>query len=283
VVVLVVLVLLAVPVLITQATVAPNWKDAYENMHDRTKVLEQTNRQYQLVAQLEQARARQAQQLADQTDADRLREVARLTEQVQQKDAKIRELSQQLNDIGAQLTQISLTLKKQVARNEQLAADLDASRKKTLRLDEQIRQLDEQLAERDIDIGRLERTVQFMRDSLGEKERQIEDLREKLRKAGPAVAEGPDEGVGVVERPVPGEGPKIRGTIVAVDEDVASINIGSAQDVAKDMEFIVYRGDEFVCFLRIQQVGTNVAAGVVAEKRLTPMQGDKVMARQVQP
>ena len=59
-------------------------------------------------------------------------------------------------------------------------------------------------------------------------------------------------------------------------DGVASINIGRAKGVRKNMMLKVYRGGHFVAHLRIDMVETNTSAGVVLDKRLDVVQGDKV-------
>jgi uncharacterized phage infection (PIP) family protein YhgE len=70
--------------------------------------------------------------------------------------------------------------------------------------------------------------------------------------------------------------PGIAGTVTAVSGNLASVNVGSAHGVKEGMRLIVYRGDQFVGHLKVEQVEVNEAAGMVINKRLDPIQGDRV-------
>jgi hypothetical protein len=45
------------------------------------------------------------------------------------------------------------------------------------------------------------------------------------------------------------------------------------------MQLIIYRGSEYVAKLRVDQVDVGQSAGIVSDKRLDPLQGDKVTDR----
>ena len=64
-------------------------------------------------------------------------------------------------------------------------------------------------------------------------------------------------------------------SLSAVKVNLASLNVGSASGVKKDMVFIIYRGAEFVAHLRIADVGTTTCAGEVYEAVKDVRVGDK--------
>ena len=67
--------------------------------------------------------------------------------------------------------------------------------------------------------------------------------------------------------------------MVAVSNDVVSINIGSAGGIKPGMRLIIYRENKFVANLRIAEVDINEAVGIISDKKQDPVQGDKVMAK----
>ena len=69
---------------------------------------------------------------------------------------------------------------------------------------------------------------------------------------------------------------KISGTVTAISDNLASVNVGSAHGVKKGMKLILFRGDQFVGHLKVEQVRINECAGMVMNKQLDPMQGDRV-------
>jgi len=92
------------------------------------------------------------------------------------------------------------------------------------------------------------------------------ELLEEAKAGGPATAAGKPE--------MPA--PSITGTVDSVRGDLVGINIGAAKGIKPGMKLIVYRGTNFVAHLRVQEVDVNQAAGVLTDKQLDPMPGDKV-------
>ena len=76
---------------------------------------------------------------------------------------------------------------------------------------------------------------------------------------------------------------EIVGTITAVSQDVASINIGSAHGVVKGMKMTIYRGGMYVGTIRIEDVKPRVSAGIITQANLPPVKGDKVASRMSDP
>jgi seryl-tRNA synthetase len=70
----------------------------------------------------------------------------------------------------------------------------------------------------------------------------------------------------------------LQGLVTAVDlkNSVASISIGAADGVKKDMRFHVTRGDEFLCDIIIIDVDAEEAVGVLELVQQQPKVGDKV-------
>ena len=82
----------------------------------------------------------------------------------------------------------------------------------------------------------------------------------------------------VVERDVPAS-IRLVGTILAVREGVASINVGSARGVKRGMKMVVHRGEMLIGYLRIDEVSVQEAAGVITDNKIPAATGDKVFTQ----
>ena len=70
--------------------------------------------------------------------------------------------------------------------------------------------------------------------------------------------------------------PKIVGKIVAIRNDIASIDVGSAQGVRENMRMVITHNARFVGYLEIYEVDPGAAAGIVKDKQVEPQVGDTV-------
>jgi hypothetical protein len=68
----------------------------------------------------------------------------------------------------------------------------------------------------------------------------------------------------------------IRGQVTELRGDLATISVGSSDGVAEGMLFVIYRGFDYVCDLRVSKVEPNMAAGVILNASTDPRVGDSV-------
>jgi hypothetical protein len=68
----------------------------------------------------------------------------------------------------------------------------------------------------------------------------------------------------------------IRGRIVEVDGNLASISVGSADGVQSGTVFVIYRGQEYVGDMEVTDVEPNLSAGRIIRSRSTPRPSDQV-------
>lgn len=66
----------------------------------------------------------------------------------------------------------------------------------------------------------------------------------------------------------------LKGLITELNESMATLSLGTADGVKKDMVFHVTRGDSFVCDIVITSIDINKSAGVVELKQREPQVGD---------
>lgn len=73
---------------------------------------------------------------------------------------------------------------------------------------------------------------------------------------------------------------RITGTITAIKDNLASVNIGSSSGLKKGMKLIIYRGADFVGKLKLENVDVSEAAGILMDGNLlAPLKGDKVTTK----
>ncbi len=265
--------LMVVPVFVAQATVPENWRQHYLNEREAKQAAEATSRQYQIaamnasteIASLRSAMAQDKEQLQA-----RLAEANR---KLKSKDLEMANLSASYQQLASSYERAQQALDKEIAFRNSVVDQRDQCRE---RLDDVIgknRQLNERLVTVEGQRERLLKQDRLRLEKIAELEQEIGDLQVRVDDllAGRAVADGTGAGA-----PAPGEGPEITGTITAVSDGLASINVGSAQGVEKGMKLMVYRGASFVAYLRVEEVQVDRAAGVLTDQQVEPTRGDKV-------
>jgi len=68
----------------------------------------------------------------------------------------------------------------------------------------------------------------------------------------------------------------VRGRITEIDGKYASVSVGSADGVKKDMVFVIYRGPDYVGELTISEVEPETAAGRISRSVVVPQVNDMV-------
>lgn len=268
VVILVLMVLIAVPVFITQATVPASWKTAYGKQAGRIKVLEMQAAHIQLA--LRQANALADKRLAELTDlrTANTTEVNDLKADLRSAKLAYVSLDKDLKDIRLDLMRLQATLKGEVERRFLLAGQLDKARTENKELSIETRQLEDESQESEAKSQRLDKVIKVYIEQLAGAQEEIKELQEMIAGGG----------TGKTKRVIVATA-RIEGTITTILGDLAGINIGSAKGMKSNMVLIVYRGSEFVARLRVQEVEIDEAAGTIFDKRLNPIKGDKVTTR----
>jgi len=273
-VLLVVLVLPTSVVIIQQASQLPTYMDAYARRGTQIENINQANRHLQLALKQAQDQGKRSAADAQAALAEKRTVQERLQAQINDLVAEKLGMAAKLAEFTTAYQGLSESLKMEIAGRDRLRGELDVSRAQTNKLKDHVNQLNAALRDKEVAIARLERTVQKFREDIAIKEKEIIALQKVVETMGrPAAATG-ELGSGV--KP---DVPKIQGTITAIDNDVASINIGAAKGIKKGMRLIVFRDGDFVSFLQIELVDLNSAAGVLVNKRLEPRQNDKVKTR----
>ncbi len=266
VVVLVALVLFASGPFIQQAVTGPNWKQACQEQKQRAEVAEVSNRNNMLNAQTYQRLYEDAQGKIGAKGQEYLAQIAG-------KDVEISRLTGQLADRAGEVRKLAAfnealekDVEAQIALTKDVLAQLESKRVENGKLSDQLRQAQHTIKEEQTNREILSRSVKVLQEQIVQKDTQIAELTDQLASGGAKVG---------TARPAVTKGVKIDGTITAVKNDLASLNIGSASGVEKDMEFIIYRGENFVAHLRIADVGVADSTGIILNKRQELKVGDK--------
>lgn len=132
--------------------------------------------------------------------------------------------------------------------------------------------LQEALAEQD----RLNKSLGIVRQQKQNQKVVIVELTSKLNSLKSQLR---SKGINPEASKEPVDPGQITGTVVAVADGIASINIGSANGVKKNMRFIIYRGNQYVGRIKIESVRVDQAAGIVLDSNRTPIEGDRIVNR----
>jgi len=265
---LVVTSLVAAVVFINLATVPQNWRDKYnreEKAHSLLKAKSQgqdeinsqlssdlNNLRKSLAEQKTKAQAQQAMLIADK---------GRLNLVIADLNRKLAASATTPRDAGKAATEY---LYKQ---QQALKAAWDAESKAKLKMIE----LESQLLAEQAKNKRLEKALRVTQEKAQSQKDMITRLNDRLGELEVLKESKPGQ---TLSAPLPAT--KLTGTISDVNDNLASVNIGSAQGLKAGMKLIVYRGDQFVGHLKIETVGASESAGVIVSRRLAPQRGDKV-------
>jgi len=278
VVVVFVLSLLACAVFLQKVVTDANWKSAYYSQVRRANTNAAEARNHMLAEQ----NWRNLYTSVRDNVADLER---RLQNNLDSKNAEIRrlmvqnaEFQGQLKVLGAQLDGLEKTLGMQIAQNKTLTDQLDKLRDERDQTAQQLIRARDQITEQQVQIEQLLAARRVLEERIAQLEQEIRDKDKRIseleRQGGTGAAAGAP---GAPSAPVPKT--KIEGTVTAVKVDLASLNVGSADGVAKGMVFIIYRGAEFVAHLRVADVGTGTCAGVIYEAQRDVQVGDKATTK----
>ncbi len=271
-VLLAVVALLVTPIFITQATVPANYRLAYEKEVQETNAALQTSRQYQLAAANARDQLARLQQATSENKAELQRRLADLQRKLDAKQIEVASLTGKIDGVQQSLERLEIAYNKEIEYRNTLVTQLKDARESLDKLTAQNRQLSDTLRSTQSQVVRLRKALQMQEEIVAEKEAEIRELVgkvEDLKRTGATASTGTDDGG--VSAPA-----NVSGKITAVRNGLASINIGSAQGVKEGMKLMVYRGDNFVSYLRVEEVRVDRAVGTIADQVLQPAQDDKV-------
>ena len=245
----------------------------------------------------------QQKQRADLAEDKAATVAAAAQEQARVADAKIRksdELIQKLTEDGLKLS-VDLKSAQRDSLGHQLRADkwqglLESYSQTIANLEQSLKstqtQLDKTRAEGIRDQKELSEVTGSLYEKIvqlqaleAEKRRLLEEKKsaeDKLDKtavepASPVAAVTPERTTVIAAEPVVEA--DLTALVSEVHENLATISIGAADGVKKDMVFHVTRGDEFICDIIITDVDAEKAAGSLNLKQKEPRVGDNASTK----
>ena len=153
---------------------------------------------------------------------------------------------------------------------------LDSAHEKMLHAQAQVVELRRELNGEQNRADQLESISKQYREKIHELEDSLVSLRNQLQEVTLASRDPAVLGDKVTQARQVAPGIPIRGQITDVDNNLASISVGSAAGVQKDMRFKVYRDDSYLGDLKITYVQPGESAGRLESQQSRIVKGDSV-------
>ncbi len=203
-------------------------------------------------------------------------------------EAQLQEAQHDLAGLRAELAQVKLARSDAEALARNLTGQLQLASTawdNELKQREAFQERNIELETRNLDLNERVNELTTRTLVLVEQQRQFEQqiniLRaenEKLAAITRRAATGEFDvaGAGAVTPVEPVASTPIRGHILEVDGKLATISVGSADGVQKNMTFVIYRGADYIGDLKITDVEPHRSAGSIVRFRGTPRVDDLV-------
>ncbi|HRX83663.1 MAG TPA: hypothetical protein P5572_01445 [Phycisphaerae bacterium] len=205
--------------------------------------------------------------------------IADLSGQVERVTADLVDARQQLDKLGTEKSNAD-------ARVDQLLAQLDVERtgrQEQAGLRETAEKRNQVLETRNAELNTRLEELSARIVVLVQQQRQLEqqvnilkDENSKMADAGGGNRVSVNSGRSSAPSAAPIGVAPIRGEIVEVAGNLATISVGSADGVRDGMVFVIYRGSEYIGDLKVTEVEPNQAAGELVKTRATPRASDQV-------
>ncbi len=255
VVVLALLVIIACPVFISQATVMPKYRDLFEQEQEKNKGLVQQltkSKQDATAAWIECGKVTtQAKTVASANSAL----LAGLQGDKGTLKVEVAKLQATVDSMNVDAQQKDINVKDANDRSARLAKQAEKDRTEINRMREslaRVSRLNDDLARK---LGGAEKIARAHAETISELNGEIVDMKKKL--ANPAGA--------TLAGDTPKAEPNIEGNVLAVSDATVSIDVGSARGIVKDMELVISRGGQLVGYLRITDIDEQNSAGTVTD------------------
>ena len=258
-------------VVVSMATVVPNYRKAYEREKQENEISLQSYQAARVRAQhatdsLDQLRN----QYADaQNDFDAT--TRRLADDLATEKQALLMARGAIAKINSSLADLKRTIKDQ---NDHLAAAntrLDNLREQYNRTLGDKEQLTGQLESAMAEVEQYQKLYKAQRADLFEISRQLDEKSEQAARLLIQLGSG-------AVNPEVTTVKDLVGTVTAVRDDIASINIGSAKGVQAGMKLMIARGGDFVGYLRVEDVDLHRAVGFIVDPQQPARSGDKVFS-----
>ncbi len=253
-----------------------NWKNLAEDYRQQAQISAAHQRS------LTAAHAAELASVRDQASA-RLDRIGDLEQEVQEQADT---LAQQEGTIA----QLTVDRRGAEALAQRLTNELSIAQESRKRIDEQRGQLEArniELERRNIDlnerVNELSSQVTVLVQQGRQQEQQINILRDENQKLSQQTGIAPSAPFEPTLKNVmprqPVTTPRINGRVVELAGDYVTLSVGSSDNVARGMVFVVYRGDQYVGDVEISDVQPELSAGrlVGSARGQAPRKGDSVV------
>ena len=195
-------------------------------------------------------------------DADTLRgDRDTLKQALDKANIQLAQAQSAVDSLNASYAGLAASLKEQTGMQKELAKQLNAANKVIVTQNLQLSQYEQTNKEQTLEREGMLAQVKFYRE-------QLEDLRAQVASTGGlATTAGPGKTAAVAA--------KVDATVMTVKDNLAQLNVGSADGVTAGMRFHIFRGDKLVGELEVAEVDASSAAGVLSDVQMTPKRGDK--------
>lgn len=250
-----------------------NWKAIAEEQERLAKAAQVT------AAVAEQAYARGIAKrdniIQMQNNTLRMQEAANAeTQRQRETEAQSRALAENESFTAVALAQsLRETIQNMYAAQNAIQADLDETHRKTLTAQSQVVQLTRELNGERVQNDQLKSISRQRLEKIHELE---DELTTKSQEVALKPKDWDEKGDQLSQVPVRESGVPIRGQITAVDNDLASISVGSASGVRKNMKFLVYRDNQYLGDLLVTHVESGESAGRIDIRKGAIVKGDSV-------
>jgi len=265
VVILVVLVLFSSVLFISFTVTTGNYKAMYDGEKDRARIAEAGENNYKLAADNYRTLYNNQVSLRTAESAAHQAAMADKDKQVSETKLALGQSTDRLTALESSVNSLKQTLDAAQKQNANLAQTLDRERRDKDKLAAQISEQTARLDSTQNELSIRERENTALKEDYSQAVQDFKELQRQVESSG---------GLPKAAAPLPAV--KIDGSVMAIDRGVAQINLGSTSGVKKGMKFFVYRNDNFVAYLQIEEVDAGRAAGVITDAKRDVRQGDKV-------
>lgn len=176
-------------------------------------------------------------------------------------NAQLAQAQSAVESLKASFAGLQASLAEQTAMQKELTKQLATANKLTIQQNVQLGQYEQTTKEQTLEREQLLAQVRSYKE-------QVDNLRAQVESnGGLATTAGPGKTAAMAA--------KIDATILTVKNNLAEVNVGSADGVIAGMRFHIFRGDKLVGELEVAEVDASSAAGVLSDVQMTPQRGDK--------
>ncbi len=202
--------------------------------------------------------------------------ISNLQTQLESVQRENSQLTQRVRDMSVsvqQANQLQASQMQQAQASQEQVASLEADR---TRLSKEVAELDQTLMEKMAIIQQLEEKNKQLTEANQDFRTQLDKgLQQYGKTAAAPVTVTPQTGTALPAAPVAKDiDLNARVTDVDVPNALAALSIGSAAGVQTNMTFHVIRGQQFVCDIRILDVGPDQSVGILEKVQMAPRAGD---------